>query len=590
MLKTMWRRAFKKRTPLLDNVGHHSAEKYTLFDLLCVGIGATVGSGVFVVTGQVAHEVAGPSVIISWIIAGLACSLSALAYAELTCRWPSAGSSYTYVYATLGEFPAVLTAWALSLECGISGAAVARSWGAKVSALLTDNSDLSNDDSGFNVFAFFLQLVVMIVFLAGVDLSKSVVNMLTVLKAVVILLMTLCGATFFERQHLQPFAPFGLKGVMKGATMCFFGFIGYDEVCCLAQETPQPRRDLPLAIFGTLLFAAVIYACSSLALVGMTPYESIDSKNSFYSAFRHAGYESLAWGVVVGELATMPLVVMASFLPQPRILYALARDQLFPACLGYRDRRDNLRNAILLSGSICTLVAAFVPYTTLNNMVSGGVLLSFNLTNISLLLLRMNSRSGEQGEGEAAGEGTETASSSFTQCETLIMLYVMLAALVCMVMNGYTDCDTFCDSDSQGLRAWSVAVGCAGLIGIAVCIHQFCPMVVDTTRNYSTQSDNGLFDTHQLLAATEQSGTDDTLPFRTPWLPYLPLTAIFLNTYLIVQLSAAELSSMVGFFTLAALCYVVSLLTIKGVDDDDGYQTIPEVECTIHGDSSNRRH
>eukprot|EP01031_Cornospumella_fuschlensis_P027875 gene27875-33660_t len=572
------------RTPVLDDPSHtnHSAEKYTLFDLLCVGVGATVGSGVFVVTGQVAHEIAGPSVIFSWIVAGVACSLSALAYAELTCRWPSAGSSYTYVYATLGEFFAVLTAWALSLECGISGAAVARSWGAKVSALLADSGDLSDADSGFNVYAFFLQLVVVMVFLAGVDLSKGVVNALTVLKTAVILLMTLCGVSLFQTKHLQPLAPFGLKGVMKGATMCFFGFIGYDEVCCLAQETPNPRRDLPLAIFGTLLFAAVIYACSSLALVGMAPYQAIDSKNSFYSAFQRAGYGSLAEAVAAGELATMPLVVMASFLPQPRILYALARDRLFPACLALRDRRDNLRNAILLSGCVCTLVAGLLPYTTLNNMVSGGVLMSFNLTNMSLLLLRMNNRRGGviAGEGDSEEAGQSAASCGLSLCEALIALYVGLAALLCMVLNGYTDCESFCDSAYQALRVGAVSLGALCLACIAVCLHLFCPGVTDTARNYRTKSDTRLFHAHQQLsAASERTEDQGSMAFRTPFLPYLPLAAIFLNTYLIVQLSAAELSSMVGFFTLATICYLLSLLLIKGADGADDYTTIPEVEC-----------
>ncbi|RYG68903.1 hypothetical protein EON64_04085, partial [archaeon] len=161
-------------------------------------------------------------------------------------------------------------------------------------------------------------------------------------------------------------------------------------------------------------------------------------------------------------------------------------------------------------------------------------------------------------------------------------LYVALAAMTCMVMNGYTDCDSFCDSGSQGLRAWGIVVGCAGLLGIAVCMHLFCPTVADTARNYSTKSDTGLFDTHQLLVAAAESKEEDALPFRTPWLPYLPLAAIFLNTYLIVQLSAAELSSMMGFFALAALCYALSLLMIKEANDTDEYSPIPEVECTVY--------
>lgn len=554
MLGAIWGQAFKKRTPLLDSIAPHGAgagQQYSFFDLLCVGLGATVGSGIFVVAGQVAHETAGPAVILSWCLAGLACCLSALAYAELTCRWPSAGSSYTFVYATLGEWLAVLTALSLTLECGISGAAVARSWGAKVAALLQPATaqDSPYEDQGFNLYAALLQLGVVLLFACGVGVSRLAVNWLAIAKAAVVLLLLSGGLLYYQPANLHPFTPYGMKGVMKGATTCFFGFIGYDEVCCLAQETADPRRLLPAAIFATIFSAAFLYSLASLALVGMRYYEDIDSQNSFYSAFRSVHEPTLATCVAVGELATMPLVVMASFLPQPRLLYALGRDKLAPAFLANTD----LTAGVLLSGAVCVVVAAFVPYATLNNLVSGGVLLSFNLTNIALILLRLN----RHREGE-------TNEKSWSLCEQLISLYVVLCCLTAIALKLYLD------GSYHTVTLVTSVCGLILLATIAVVMFYFCP-AVPSDHNYTTRS----------TAALDQLDSMIAPAFHTPGVPFVPLLAIFLNTYLIVQLSSAELLSMLGLFLLTTFLYAVMLCFRLRGDGSASDSTMPNYGACV---------
>lgn len=525
MLREVWRQAFKTRTPSIESIGDHKGGYYSLFDLLCVGVGATVGSGVFVVTGQVAHETTGPAVMVAWLIAGLACCLSAMAYAELTCRWPSAGSAYTYVYATLGEWPAVLTAWALSLECGISGASVARSWGAKVSSLISSSQQ---PDTGFNIYACLLMFAVVLVFLRGVEVSKQTVNVFTAVKTIVVCFMICAAWVFFQRSNLTPFMPMGMKGVMRGTTTCFFGFIGYDEVCCLATETRNPKVDLPRAIFGTIFIAALLYAFSSLALVGMASYEALDSENSFYGAFQLLQQPLLANLVAIGELGTMPLVVMASFLPQPRILFALARDGLCPSLLAVRSPSANLINAIAFAGIICIIVAGCVPYTVLNNLVSGGVLLSLNLTNVSLVLLRRNRHRYEPAQEPA---------TALTRCEGLLILYCICACAAAVAWSEYMS------SSSRTCGALATLL-MAVLVITAVLIDFTCPPVLGNN-NYTTKSTVGL------------SELEEDASYRTPFVPYTPLAAILLNTYLIAQLQAVELISMLSFFAVATVLYLV---------------------------------
>lgn len=381
----------KPRKVVIAEQQHEVLERtLSLADLLAIGIGGTVGSGVFVLTGLIAHEYAGPGVVWSWVIAGFGCAFSALSYAEMASRVPSAGSSYAYVFTTLGELPAVLAAWCLTLEYGLSGAAVARSWGEKVVSW-ADSVGMEiwaplDPGVGINIFAAALQAATVILLLGGVNIGKNVVNFFTIMKMVLVTFMIIAGLSLFRTSNVTNWAPMGFSGILRGSTAAFFGYLGYDEVCCLAAEAKDPQNTLPKAVFGTIGTVTVLYSLAALALAGMMNYEDIDENSGFSEAFKDRGWKWAQQIVAVGEIVTLPLVVLISFIAQPRLQYAMAQDGLLPKLFGEVDSSGNLRNGIIFSGIILTVVALFIPFTYLDGMISAGVLLSFNLTNSALIV------------------------------------------------------------------------------------------------------------------------------------------------------------------------------------------------------------
>ncbi|CAK9252805.1 unnamed protein product [Sphagnum jensenii] len=205
----------------------------SLFDLLCVGVGGTIGTGVFVLSGLIAKEYSGPSAMFSFLIAGFACLISAASYGELSSRIPTAGSSYVYAYAALGEYPAVIAAWSLSLEYGLSGAAVSRSWGDKLATWVSSfgvSISTPLDAVGINLFAGFLMITCVLILLGGMNTGKITVNVFTVFKVLLVFFMMFGGFSQFQAQNLTPLVPLGYGGILRGATSCFFGYVGFDEV------------------------------------------------------------------------------------------------------------------------------------------------------------------------------------------------------------------------------------------------------------------------------------------------------------------------------------------------------------------------
>jgi amino acid transporter len=282
----------------------------TLFDLVSIGVGGTIGSGIFVLCGFIARQFAGPATCISWVISGAAACLSGVCYAELACRMPAAGSSYVYVYASMGELPAVLVAACLSLEYGISASAVARSWGDKCIQWL--NMDLGYDVSSysgkiFNPLATFIAAASVALLMNGVKESKSVTNFFTVTKIGVVMFMAIVGISLMEpKENLVPFIPpqYGMAGVFRGATSSFFGYIGFDEVCCVAGEAINPQRNMPLAIVISLAVVTALYIIAALALTGMQPYQDISEVSGFPVAFQSCGQE---WAAQISAVSFFTL-------------------------------------------------------------------------------------------------------------------------------------------------------------------------------------------------------------------------------------------------------------------------------------------
>lgn len=239
---------------------------------------------------------------------------------------------------------------------------------------------------GINIFGAALQAATVVLLLGGVNIGKNVVNFFTIVKMVLVSFMIIAGLSLFRANNVSNWAPMGFSGILRGSTAAFFGYLGYDEVCCLAAEAKNPQDTLPKAVFGTIGTVTVLYSLAALALAGMMNYEDIDSNSGFSEAFKDRGWKWAQQIVAVGEIVTLPLVVLISFIAQPRLQFAMAQDGLLPKIFGEVDGSGNLRNGIIFSGVILTAVALFVPFTYLDGMISAGVLLSFNLTNSALIV------------------------------------------------------------------------------------------------------------------------------------------------------------------------------------------------------------
>jgi APA family basic amino acid/polyamine antiporter len=282
-------------------------------DLVAIGIGGTVGSGLFVLAGLVSHEYAGPSAVLSWGVAGLAALLSGACYAELAARIPLPGGAFSYAYVAMGELAAVLVAACLSLEYIASSAAVARSWGDKVVEWLTQEfgkqfwiQSLLGGFGSFSPMAFLISTGTVALLLGGVKESKQVTNLVTGLKVSLCLFMIIAGFVFVNPANWKPFIPaqFGAAGVLRGATGTFFGYLGYDQVCSLGGEAINPKQDLPTAIMFTLGFVTVLYMIATLVLTGMQPYQNISSVSGFPSAFYSLDADLCGQITALGEVSS----------------------------------------------------------------------------------------------------------------------------------------------------------------------------------------------------------------------------------------------------------------------------------------------
>eukprot|EP00435_Cladocopium_sp_Y103_P065868 s1551_g27.t3 len=403
--------ATKTRQQLLEgdangDHGGHGAANLTrslrTWDLLAIGVGSTVGTSVFSITGEVANKEAGPAVLLCWCIGGVGCLLSALSYMELSAHLPAAGAAYAFAYHLLGEVFAVIGASLITLEYGISASAVAAKWGDKFRTLLNSmgasHAAASSAITLGPVTVSFPALVVLIfvtgmIYLGG-DLGKRFARGSSALAVILILTMTIVAGTDFKASHFQPFVPpeFGLNGVMAGAVTTFFGFIGFDEVCCMAGEAVQPQKTVPQALIGTLSIATLLPVIASLALVGFSPYDAIDPNSGFAVAFRERGWTALAYSVQLGQLVVLFVVTYMCFLAQPRVFYVLARDGLLPKKFADLDAKGEPWFATLMTGLLVTACGALLPFDTLANAISGGVCVNFNLVNCSVLMLRGENR------------------------------------------------------------------------------------------------------------------------------------------------------------------------------------------------------
>ncbi|MDH2424259.1 amino acid permease [Sphaerisporangium sp. TRM90804] len=399
---------------------HQLRRHLSALDLTVFGIGVIVGTGIFVLTGQVARDNSGPAVALSFVVAGVVCGLAALCYAEFASTVPAAGSAYTFSFATFGEFPAWIVGWDLMLELALGAAVVAVGWSGYFSELLATMGvnlppAFAGENATFNVPAVVVVLALTAVLVAGIKLSARVNLVVVAIKVAVVLLVIIAGLFFVRAANYVPFIPpakatatvegvqapliqvlfgvspvaYGVFGVFVGAAIVFFAFIGFDVVATAAEETRRPQRDLPIGIIASLAVCTILYVAVSLVVVGMQRYDQLGRSAPLANAFRAVGQNWLASIISVGALAGLTTVVMILMLGQSRVFFAMSRDNLLPARLATVHPRFGTPYVItIIIGVVTALMAGFIPLSALAELVNIGTLFAFILVSVGVLILR----------------------------------------------------------------------------------------------------------------------------------------------------------------------------------------------------------
>jgi APA family basic amino acid/polyamine antiporter len=371
-------------------------------DLIMLGVGAAVGSGIFVLTGTGALT-AGPALSVSFVLAAVVCFFSALAYAEFASTIPVSGSVYTYVYAVLGELPAWLIGWILILEFGLTTAALSAGWSGYFQSLISGfglhlpdaltaaPQSIPGRHTVFNLPAFLILSAVIALLSIGVRESKRVNNIMVVIKIAIVLMFIGVGMFHVKPANWTPFAPYGAQGVYTGAALIFFAFIGFDAVASSAEEVRNPQRALPLGILGSLLICTVLYMAVSIIMTGIVPYkdfaQNLDHPVSL--ALQVAGQQWLAGVVDLGAIIGMTTVILVMGYGLTRILYAMSRDGLLPSRLARLHPR--FATPFLLTwatGMVAALIAGLVSLRVLAELINVGTLTAFMLISVAVLVLR----------------------------------------------------------------------------------------------------------------------------------------------------------------------------------------------------------
>ncbi|MFD2969068.1 amino acid permease [Sphingobacterium bambusae] len=419
---------FKKSIPQIINEARESGEhtlKRTLTSsgLIALGVGAIIGAGLFSLTGIAAAENAGPAVILSFIVAAVACSFAGLCYAEFASMIPVAGSAYTYSYATMGEFVAWIIGWDLVLEYALASATVAVSWSQYFNQLLMTFGVSIPDqflkgpwEGGMvNIPAIIIVCLLSLLLMRGTKESSTVNNILVILKVSVVLIFIVLGWSFIDSANHTPFIPtnegeelvksgekglwsfltsddfgkFGISGILRAAGVLFFAFVGFDAVSTAAQEAKDPKKGMPIGIIGSLIICTILYVLFSYVMTGLENYQMFkgDAK-PVATAFAKTGYTFLNSALIVTIIAGYTSVILVMLLGQSRVFYSMSKDGLLPKIFSDLSKNQTPWKTNLIFMVFVSIFAGFVPVSDLGHMVSIGTLFAFTLVCIGILVLR----------------------------------------------------------------------------------------------------------------------------------------------------------------------------------------------------------
>lgn len=560
-------------------------------DLTALGIGSTLGSGIYVVAGQVARSVAGPSVILSFVIAAIASVLAGLCYAEFGARVPRAGSAYIYSYVTVGEFWAFIIGWNLILEYVIGTASVARATSAFIDSLagnamssfLTEHLPIrvSLLSSYPDLLALAFTLVLTIILCFGVKESSLLNNVFTLVNICVVAYVMICGCfkLNFDNWHLPKhsvdnttvldeggFFPFGVSGMLSGSATCFYAFVGFDVIATTGEEVINPEKAIPISIILCLLVCAIGYIGISAILTLMVPYYLLNSQTPLSSAFGSVGWYVAENVIAIGAICSLTTCLLTSMFPMPRIIYAMSRDGLlfrFLAKVSQRFKTPII--ATLVSGLLAGVMAMLFELSELVDMMSIGTLLAYTLVSVCVLILRYEDDGSTVQHIQEAGTSSESAASPVNvfpctqrnatptiRTSRIVKISVAFASLLTIWLGLV---EIYLAQVIYRTVWWALLLLLLPIVLLVICA------VVIWSQPQSTTS----------------------LPFRVPFVPFVPLLSIVMNIYLMLKLSNSTWIRFAVWLVIGFAIYfgygIRHANNDPEVDDDeDALQSEPRIE------------
>ncbi|GER51996.1 cationic amino acid transporter [Striga asiatica] len=563
---------------------HRLAKALTVPHLIAVGVGSTIGAGVYILVGTVAREHSGPALTFSFLIAGIAAALSAFCYAELASRCPSAGSAYHYSYICVGEGVAWLIGWALILEYTIGGAAVARGMSPNLALLFGGPSSLPwflarQTIPGIGVVvdpcAAILVLLVTGLLSMGIKESTSVQGIVTAANVCAMtFVITAGGYLGFKSgwpgyELSTGYLPFGANGMLAGASTVFFAYIGFDCVASTAEEVKNPQRDLPMGIGFAISICCTLYMLVSAVIVGLVPYYAMDPDTPISSAFSSHGIHWASYIITVGACFALCSTLLGSMLPQPRILMAMARDGLLPSFFSDVNKKTQIpMKSTIVTGVLASILTLFMDVEQLSGMVSVGTLLAFTMVAISVLILRYvppdevplspsfreaidfvsmrYSMSNSPGDADVAP--VPVLASKKTRIEDTLI--EKATGQLNSQMN---------EAKRRKIAGWSIMITC---IGILIFTLSASSLGLRSLFRFTLCGIGGVLLVSGLLSLTwidqddERHNFGHTGGFICPFVPMLPIACILINVYLLINLGGATWARVSAWLAVGALVYI----------------------------------